>query len=77
MKSNSQKLSPPADLRELAGVTLKEAAEVAGIAVSTMWAVEHGRTQLNEQQANLIMQFYSLRLRERRRRVIESLRASA
>jgi hypothetical protein len=75
MQSTAQ-IDPTSEVREMAGVTLKEAAEVAGVAVSTMWAAERKREKLSEEQWKALLDFYQKRLEERSKRVIESLGAA-
>ena len=77
MKSETPAKSATAELRKLAGVTLKEAAEVAGVAVSTMWTVERGKAQLTKKQTDSLVEFYVRRLDGRSKRVIESLEVTA
>ncbi|HXM93103.1 MAG TPA: helix-turn-helix domain-containing protein [Candidatus Dormibacteraeota bacterium] len=77
MTSAIQATNPTPELRELSGVTLKEAAEVAGVAASTMWAVEHGRSQLTKRQMDSLTEFYAQRFDVRYKRVIESLKVTA
>jgi DNA-binding XRE family transcriptional regulator len=76
MESETQ-TKPTKEFRELAGVLLKEAAETVDVAVSTMWAFEHGRPTLNLTQESLLLEFYAQRFAERGKRAMQSIRATA
>ena len=57
------------ELRELAGLSLHEAAGLLEISYSKMWSAEAGYAKLTERQEQKLEEVYSARIRERLKRV--------
>jgi transcriptional regulator with XRE-family HTH domain len=60
---------PWAEIRDLSGVTLQRSAKEIGVAVSTIAAVERGRTKLTPAQSEKLLAFYKAEIRTRLRRI--------
>jgi len=63
------------ELRDLARVTLHDAATVIGVSYTTVWKAENGYSKLSERQIELLEAFYAPKLAERLKRISRSLGA--
>jgi DNA-binding XRE family transcriptional regulator len=70
-------IKPTQEFRELAGVTLKEAAEIVDVAISTMWAFEHERPTLDATQEKQLLGFYIQRFKARGKSAMQSVGLTA
>ena len=63
------------ELRELAGVTIGQAAKAAGVSFGTLWNFEHGKTVPTVRQISILEVFYVAKLNARGKRIITLLQA--
>ena len=61
------------ELRELARVTIQDAARVVGVSYTGLWNVEHGYSKLTDRQVELLEALYAPKINERLKRLSRSL----
>jgi len=61
------------ELRELARVTIQDAAAVVSVSYTSLWNVEHGYSKLTDQQIELLEALYAPKINERLKRLSKSL----
>jgi hypothetical protein len=61
-------------LRELARVTIMEAAALIGISYTSLWNVEHGFSKLTDQQVEVLESFYAPKCSERLKLISKALK---
>src|SRR5258708_31192444 len=75
MANHSEVTSRLRELRELARVTIQDAAAVVGVSYTCLWNVEHGYSKLTDRQVQLLQDFYVPKINERPKHVSRSLGA--
>jgi transcriptional regulator with XRE-family HTH domain len=73
--NHSEVASRLRELRELARVTIQDAAAVVGVSCTRLWKVEHDYSKLTDRQIELLEAFYAPKVNERLKRVSRSLGA--